>query len=163
MASDGSNAVNNKKGKGMINKSLFSSDKMNWCTPKSFYDKLNRIYNFTLDACATDKSAKCPKYFTPETDGLNQSWEGNVVFCNPPYGKDISKWIKKAYDESRKPNTTVVLLIPARTDTKYFHDYIYGKARLRFIKGRLKFEDEEGNTKSSAPFPSMVVVMGLEI
>lgn len=77
------------------------------------------------------------------------------MFCNPPYGKEISKWVEKAYNEVKKPNTLVVLLIPARTDTKYFHDYIYGKHEIRFVKGRLKF----GNSENSAPFPSMVVVM----
>lgn len=80
---------------------------------------------------------------------------GNRVFCNPPYGKEIGKWVKKAYEESKKNDTTVVMLIPARTDTAYFHDYIYHKAKeIRFVKGRLKF----GQSKNAAPFPSMVVV-----
>lgn len=79
---------------------------------------------------------------------------GERVFCNPPYGKEIGKWVQKSLEESRKPNTLVVMLIPARTDTRYFHDFIYGKAEIRFIRGRLKF----GNSKTSAPFPSMVVI-----
>lgn len=79
---------------------------------------------------------------------------GNVVFCNPPYGKEIADWVQYSYEQSKKPNTTVVMLIPARTDTRYFHDYIYGKAEIRFIRGRLKF----GDATSAAPFPSMVVV-----
>ena len=82
---------------------------------------------------------------------------GGSVFCNPPYGKQIGEWVRKAYEEAQR-GTTIVLLIPSRTDTAYFHDYIYGKAELRFVRGRLKFTDEDGNAKQSAPFPSMVVV-----
>lgn len=141
-----------------MNKSLLSSQNMNWCTPQAFYDELNSEFHFMLDAAATHKSAKCNYYFTPETNGLDKSWErSGAVFCNPPYGRDIGKWVKKAWEESRK-GVTVVMLIPSRTDTKYFHDYILGKAEIRFIKGRLKFTDEDGHTKDSAPFPSMVVI-----
>ena len=134
---------------------LFSSKTDLWATPQDFFDKLNEEFDFNLDPCANSDNAKCKKYFTLDDDGLEQSWEGFVVFCNPPYGKNINKWVKKCYNESKKPNTKVVLLIPARTDTKYFHEYIYRKvSEIRFIKGRLKF----GNSKNSAPFPSMVVV-----
>ena len=126
-----------------------------WATPQDFYDKLNDEFKFTLDPCALKNNAKCDKYFTPEDDGLTKDWAGNIVFCNPPYGRDISKWVEKCYNESKKPNITVVLLIPARTDTIYFHKFIYKKVKdIRFIKGRLKF----GNSKNSAPFPSMIVV-----
>lgn len=139
---------------------LFSSDKMTWCTPQKFFDKLNEEFHFTLDPASTDKSAKCKKHFTPKEDGLAQSWEGYTVFCNPPYGREIGKWVKKTYTESLKPNTTVVMLIPARTDTQYFHDYIlHGKAKeIRFLKGRLKFTDEDGREKDAAPFPSAVII-----
>ena len=139
-----------------MNAALLSSKKMDYCTPQAFFDELNREFHFTLDAAATDKSAKCPAYFTPETDGLKSPWNvaGGPVFCNPPYGKEIAKWVQKSFEESRKKNTLVVMLIPARTDTKYFHDFIYGKAEIRFIRGRLKF----GNAKTAAPFPSMVVI-----
>ena len=138
---------------------LLSSKNMSWCTPKEFYDRLDEEFHFTLDPCATHKSAKCPKYFTKEDDGLSRSWEGESVFCNPPYGREIWRWVKKAYEESRKPNTLVVLLIPARTDTAYFHEYIFNKASdIRFLRGRLKFTDEEGKASNSAPFPSCVVV-----
>lgn len=131
---------------------------MNWCTPKKLFEELDREFNFVLDPAATKKSAKCKMYYTEETDGLSQDWNiGGSVFCNPPYGKDISKWVKKAYTESQK-GITVVLLIPARTDTKYFHDYIYGTAEIRFVRGRLRFTDEEGNASGPAPFPSMVVI-----
>lgn len=142
-----------------MNAALLSSKNMCWCTPQDFFDKLNEEFAFALDAAATDKTAKCPLYFTPETDGLSQSWDcGGAVFCNPPYGREIGKWIKKAYEESLRIPYRIVLLIPARTDTSYFHDYIYGKAEIRFIRGRLRFEDEDGNAADPAPFPSMVVV-----
>ena len=134
---------------------MFSSKTDEWSTPQDFFDELNKEFNFTLDPCATPENAKCEKYYTKEDDGLKQDWSGETVFCNPPYGRGIKDWVKKCYEESKKPNTTVVMLIPARTDTSYFHDYIYHKAKeIRFIRGRLKF----GNAKNSAPFPSMVVI-----
>ncbi len=131
---------------------------MDYCTPQDFFDALDEEFHFGLDAAATEKSAKCPVYFTPESDGLKQSWDiGGAVFCNPPYGREIGKWVRKAYEESMK-GLTVVLLIPARTDTAYFHEYIYGKAEIRFIRGRLHFTDEDGKAYPPAPFPSMVVI-----
>lgn len=138
-----------------MNKAMFSSKTDEWETPQDFFDALDAEFHFTLDPCATPENAKCKKYFTRADDGLKQDWQGEVVFCNPPYGRAIKDWVKKCYEESQKPNTTVVMLIPARTDTSYFHDYIYKKAReIRFIRGRLKF----GRAKHPAPFPSMVVV-----
>ena len=139
----------------MINEGLFSSTTDDWSTPQSFYDELDKEFHFTLDPSASDTNYKCDKYFTEKDNGLLQNWGGNIVFCNPPYGKVIGEWVRKAHEEAQKPNTTVVMLIPARTDTKYFHEYIYKKHEIRFIKGRLKF----GNSNNSAPFPSMVVVM----
>lgn len=134
---------------------MFSSKTNDWSTPQDFYDELNNEFGFTLDPCADEYNHKCNKYFTEGDDGLLQDWGGEIVFCNPPYGKAIKDWVRKAYIEGCKPNTTVVLLIPARTDTQYFHDYIYHEAKeIRFIKGRLKF----GDSKNAAPFPSMVVV-----
>lgn len=134
---------------------MFSSATDLWATPQDFFDRLNEEFNFTLDPCATKENAKCKNFFTKEIDGLRQNWGGHNVFCNPPYGKELPLWVQKSYEESRKPNTKVVMLIPARTDTRYFHEYIYHKAKeIRFIKGRLKF----GDSKNSAPFPSMVVV-----
>ena len=143
-----------------MNAALLSSKKMDWCTPIDFFNELNKEFNFVLDAAATDETAKCKDYFTPETDGLKQSWKrtDGAVFCNPPYGREIGKWVKKAYEESTKHNTTIVLLIPARTDTAYFHNYIYKRAEIRFIRGRLKFTDENGIAGDAAPFPSMVVI-----
>lgn len=138
---------------------LLSSKKMDYCTPQDFFAQLDAEFHFTLDAAATEKSAKCEKYYTPETDGLASPWNlaGGAVFCNPPYGRQIGEWVRKAYEEARK-GTTVVLLIPARTDTRYFHDYIYGKAEIRFLRGRLHFTDEDGTAYPPAPFPSMVVI-----
>ena len=147
-----------RRGGDVLNKSLmFSSNSNEWYTPQDFYEKLNKEFSFNLDPCSTHDNAKCDKHFTVEEDGLKQDWGGHVVFMNPPYGREISKWVEKAYNESLKPNTTVVCLIPARTDTAYYHDYIFGKAKdVRFIRGRLKF----GGCKNAAPFPSAVVVFG---
>ena len=131
----------------------FSSKTNEWYTPQDFFDELNKEFCFTLDPCATKENKKCENYFTIKENGLEQSWRNHVVFCNPPYGREIKKWVKKAHDEWLD-GTKIVMLIPARTDTSYFHDYIYGKAKLRFIRGRLKF----GGSKNSAPFPSMVAV-----
>lgn len=137
-----------------MNKALFSSNTDQWATVQEFYDELNKEFNFNLDPCADDHNHKCERYFTREQNGLLQDWEGSNVFCNPPYGREIGKWVQKSFKESKKPNTLVVMLIPARTDTKWFHEYIYNKAEVRFLKGRLKF----GDSKNSAPFPSMIVI-----
>ncbi len=136
-----------------MDKVLFSSTSNIWSTPQALFDKLNDEYHFTLDPCALPENAKCTMYFTPVQDGLRQDWTGHTVFCNPPYGRMLYSWVRKCAEESRKPNTKVVMLIPARTDTKWFHDFIYRQAKITFIKGRLKF----GNCKNSAPFPSMIV------
>jgi site-specific DNA-methyltransferase (adenine-specific) len=133
----------------MINSGLFTSNTDQWATPQDFFDKLNDEFHFDLDVCATPENAKCEKYFTKDDDGLSQQWWG-VVYCNPPYGREIGKWVKKCSEYEGES----VMLLPARTDTRWFHDYIYGKSEIRFIRGRLKF----GGSKNSAPFPSMVVV-----
>jgi site-specific DNA-methyltransferase (adenine-specific) len=135
-------------------KTMFSSKSAEWETPQKLYDMLDSIFHFTLDPCATAENSKCRKHFTKEENGLKKSWKGQTVFMNPPYGKDIKKWIKKAYEESRNSNTTVVCLLPARTDTKYWHNYCMKSQRIYFVKGRLKF----GDATNSAPFPSAVVV-----
>lgn len=132
----------------------YSSKSNEWATPQKLFDELNEEFNFTLDPCATDENAKCNKHFTIEDDGLSKDWSKDVVFMNPPYGREIKKWIKKAYEESLN-GATVVCLVPARTDTTYWHDFIFDKADdIRFLRGRLKF----GNSKNSAPFPSAIVV-----
>lgn len=133
---------------------MFSSKTDNWATPQWLFDKLNKVYQFTLDPCASTENAKCSTFFTKEEDGLKQNWAGYRVFCNPPYGREIGKWVEKCAQEAKKDNTICVMLIPARTDTKWFHDFIYNKAEVRFLKGRLKF----GGGNNSAPFPSMVVI-----
>ena len=132
----------------------YSSKTNEWSTPQDFFDELDKEFNFTLDPCSTSENAKCAKYFTAEDDGLKQDWSNDVVFMNPPYGREIKHWIKKAYEE-HMIGATVVCLIPSRTDTTYWHDYIFGKASdIRFLRGRLKF----GDSKNSAPFPSAVII-----
>lgn len=138
----------------MINRALFSSNSNEWATPQSLFDELDREFNFTLDPCSTHENAKCKKHYTIKEDGLKQSWGGESVFCNPPYGRTLHKWVEKAWKESTKPNTIVVMLIPSRTDTQYFHDYILHRSEIRFIKNRLCFNDGNGR----APFPSMIVI-----
>ena len=133
---------------------MFSSKSCMWETPQDFFDKLNDEFHFSLDVCATPENAKCSNFFTEKVDGLKQNWGGQgTIWCNPPYGRDVSKWVKKAYELSQEGGTAVMLL-PARTDSRWFHEYIYNKAEVRFVKGRLKF----GGSKNSAPFPSMVVI-----
>ena len=137
-----------------INRGLFSSAKDCWETPQSFFDDLNEEFHFDLDVCALPENAKCPRFYTPDDDGLAQPWDGLCNWCNPPYGRQIAKWVERAHITAISGVGTTVMLLPARTDTKWFHDYIYEQAEIRFIKGRLKF----GNSKNSAPFPSMIVV-----
>lgn len=132
----------------------YSSNTNEWSTPIETFNELNKEFNFTLDPCSTKENAKCEKYFTIEDNGLLQDWSNDVVFMNPPYGREIKDWVKKAYEESKK-GATVVCLIPSRTDTKYWHDFIFKYAYdIRFIKGRLKF----GGVKTPAPFPSAIIV-----
>ena len=136
----------------MLNDGLFSSNTAEWATPQLFFDKLDAIYHFDLDAAATKENAKCARFFSTEENGLVQNWGGCRVWCNPPYGREIGAWVRKGYEESRKPGTLVVMLLPARTDTAWFHDYcLHGD--VTFLRGRLKF----GNSKNSAPFPNMLV------
>ena len=138
-----------------MNRALFSSTTEEWATPKDFFDALDAEFHFTLDPCSTDDNAKCAKHYTKEQDGLSQDWIGERVFCNPPYGREMPRWIAKCAEHGMRGGIAV-MLIPARTDTRAFHEYIYHKAEIRFIRGRLKF----GGAKNSAPFPSMVVVFG---
>ena len=134
---------------------MFSSKTDQWATPQDFFDKLNEEFHFTLDPCADEFNHKCQKYFTEQQNGLLQDWANEIVFCNPPYGREIQNWVQKCFSEVRSGKCLcAVMLIPARTDTQWFHKYIYKQAEVRFIKGRLKF----GDSKNSAPFPSMVVV-----
>lgn len=131
----------------------FSSATDLWATPQDFYDKYNAKYHFTLDVCANAENAKCAKFFDISDNGLIQNWTG-TCWMNPPYGREIGLWMKKAYESSLN-GALVVCLVPARTDTKWWHDYAM-KGSIEFIKGRLKF----GSAKNSAPFPSAVVIFG---
>lgn len=137
----------------MISNSLYSSASCEWATPQNLFNELDEEFHFTLDPCSTDENAKCEKHFTKEQDGLKQDWTGETVFCNPPYGRDIWRWVKKC-SEHATGGGTAVMLVHARTDTKWFHEWIYGKAEIRFIKGRIKF----GGSRYNAPFPSMIVI-----
>jgi phage N-6-adenine-methyltransferase len=123
-----------------------------WATPQWLFDTFNNHYQFTLDVCAIPNNAKCKNYFSPAQDGLKQEWEG-LCWMNPPYGRQITKWVKKAY-KSSLAGAVIVALLPARTDTAWFWDYVYEKAIIEFIRGRLKF----GDGKSAAPFPSLIAV-----
>lgn len=171
----------------MLNKSLFSSVKQDWETPQKFFDKLNSEFDFTLDACSSVETAKCGIYFTEQDNALSKEWRGKV-FCNPPYGREIKDWIKYGYEQSCKAyNEYVVMLIPARTDTEYWHKYVMKADEIRLVYGRLTFRDRKSERlikriknslsfdfaciheamikrrikklkPTSAPFPSAVVV-----
>ena len=136
----------------MNNVTMFSSASDLWETPQEFFDKLNDEFHFNLDVCALPENAKCARYYTPEMDGLSQPWTG-TVWCNPPYGRKIGEWVRRGYWASLSGNT-VVMLLPARTDTRWFHNYVYERAEIRYVRGRLRF----GGAKNGAPFPSMVVI-----
>jgi phage N-6-adenine-methyltransferase len=138
-----------------MNKALFSSVSTEYETPWSLFNPLDAMYNFTVDVCATAKNTKCKKYFSPADNGLAQEWTG-VCWMNPPYGREVEPWIKKAYETAMTGAATVVALLPARTDTKWFHRYIYGKAEIRFLEGRVNFIRE--GKSGPATFPSMIVV-----
>lgn len=142
----------------MVSNVLFSSAKCEWETPQALFDELNAEFHFTVDVAALPENAKCARYYTPETDGLAQDWSGEVVWCNPPYGREIGKWVAKAAADT---SAVIVMLLPARTDTVWFHEYIYSnpRAKIRFIRGRLKF----GGGANSAPFPSMLVIFNNEV
>ena len=136
-----------------MNSVVFSSASEEWETPQELFDKLNNEFHFTLDVCAKKENAKVSRFFSKEQDGLKQNWTAETVWCNPPYGRKMKPWIQKCYEHSMGGGIAV-MLIPARTDTKWFHEYVYGKSEIRFIKGRLHFNGSKWN----APFPSMIVI-----
>lgn len=149
-----------------INQGLFSSATDQWETPQNLFNRLDTEFLFTLDVCALPENAKCERFFSPETDGLAQDWSKDICWMNPPYGRQIGEWVQKANEESRK-GAMVVCLLPARTDTAWWHKYIWDEykgvdgdwrdgVRGRLIRGRLKF----GGSKNSAPFPSAIVIFG---
>ena len=136
-----------------INSGLFTSNSDDYGTPQKLFDELNAEFNFDVDVCASASNAKCRRYFSVEENGLVQDWSKfKTCYMNPPYGRQIIDWIQKAYESSLQ-GSTVVCLLPARTDTKWFHEYCL-KGEIRFLRGRLKFNDG----KNSAPFPSMIVI-----
>jgi phage N-6-adenine-methyltransferase len=143
-----------------ISPALFSSATDNHATPQDLFDQLHAEFNFTLDVAASKDNHKCERWFGPDQDadlcrdGLFMPWVGRV-WCNPPYGRDIKRWVEKAWTETLVGNAElVVMLLPARTDTAWFHDWCLHETELRFIRGRLKF----GDATNSAPFPSMLVI-----
>lgn len=143
-----------REGQHMGKPVMFSSRSGLWETPQGFFDELDKEFHFTLDVCALPGNAKCPRFYTPEQDGLKQPWEG-VCWCNPPYGRGVGEWIRRAAQAAGE-GAVVVMLLPSRTDTRWFHEYLYGNplVELRFIKGRLRF----GGSRDSAPFPSLLAV-----
>lgn len=134
-----------------MNKGMYTSNTCEWETPVDFFGKLDSEFGFDLDVCATPENAKCARYYTKEDDGLEKEWTG-VCWMNPPYGREIGEWMKKAY-ASAQSGATVVCLVPARTDTGWWHDYAM-RGEVRFVRGRLKFNGLNCN----APFPSAVVI-----
>jgi site-specific DNA-methyltransferase (adenine-specific) len=136
-----------------IHQALFSSRSEEWPTPQDFFAELDREFHFTLDPCAARWNAKCTRFYTKEDDGLRQPWGRHRVFCNPPYGRAMRQWAEKCF-RSAQAGALVVLLAHARTDTRWFHDWVYKKAEIRFVRGRLKF----GDGRQAASFPSLVAI-----
>jgi phage N-6-adenine-methyltransferase len=138
----------------MIAPALFRSDNAEWETPRALFARLDREFAFTLDVCATRANHLCAAYFTPEQDGLRRRWTG-ACWMNPPYGRSIGLWVEKAHTEGAS-DTIVVSLLPARTDTSWWHDHVMKAREIRLLRGRLTFV----GATSPAPFPSAVVIFG---
>jgi phage N-6-adenine-methyltransferase len=136
-----------------------TSDRTDWETPRELFDRLDAFWHFDLDVAASDTNHLCADYYTKETDGLAHSWAGRRVWCNPPYGKQIGDWARKAYEETRDGRTLVIMLVPARTDTRWYHDYIQGHAaEVKFIRGRLKYTLGGGSAEQrTIPFDACQV------
>jgi phage N-6-adenine-methyltransferase len=148
-------SISEKRKPPKLNRGMFTSVTDEWETPREFFEAVDKVYHFDLDVCATHANAKCERYFTKEVDGLSQIWSG-VCWMNPPYGREISLWVRKAYESALEAGTVVVCLLPARTDTKWWHNYVIARAeRICFIRGRLRFSG-----KGPAPFPSALIVFG---
>jgi site-specific DNA-methyltransferase (adenine-specific) len=142
----------------MPRKATQTSNSVEYPTPGNFFSRLNNIFHFELDVCATHKNAKCPRYFTKQQNGLKQRWnDAATVWMNPPYGKGLCNWMQKAYEESRN-GCVIVCLVPVRSDTKWWHHWVEGKAQVFYVKGRLRFDGAD----YPAPFPSAIVIYGLE-
>jgi site-specific DNA-methyltransferase (adenine-specific) len=141
----------------MVSKKLFSSATDEWATDPKLFAALDKLFHFSLDPCATPENAKCKLFYTRVDDGLALDWSGLRVFCNPPYGRGIGKWVRKCY-ESSLDGALVVLLVPSRTDTNWFHTWVQDKAEIHFMKGRQRFS----NAMVNAPFPSLIAIYGRE-
>lgn len=141
----------------MLNRGLLTSNKQDWETPQELFDRYNMLFPFVIDLAASDHNALTPIYYTEEINALKQNWHdiGGWCWLNPPYGRGLKEWVRKAAEEV-KLGAKIVMLIPARTDTSYWHDYIFGNqdCMVDFLRGRLKFS----GSKNSAPFPSAVVI-----
>jgi phage N-6-adenine-methyltransferase len=141
----------------------YSSNKMDWETPDDLFAQWNKRFKFNLDVCAAKHNTKCKKFFSVEKNGLKKKWRGNC-WMNPPYGRELKAWVQKAHRQSMTGKCCVVCLLPARTDTRMFHEYIWDRERgepypgveVHFLKGRVRFK----GAMASAPFPSMIVVFG---
>src|ERR1051326_7573115 len=135
----------------MLGRALFSSDRHDWETPVDLFNELDQEFGFETDVCATAENAKCSNFFSPEQDGLKQSWRG-ICWMNPPYGPPLPVWMAKAYTASLQ-GATVVCLVPARTDTRWWHDFAM-RGEIRLIRGRVRF----GGAPTGAPFPSPIII-----
>jgi phage N-6-adenine-methyltransferase len=144
--------------KSRLTSGLFTSRTEEWETPQYVFSILNKEFNFQVDVCATSENAKCKAYFDKQVDGLKQEWSPFRCWMNPPYGKNISHWMKKAYQESQR-GAMVVCLVPSRTDTRWWHEWAMKAGEVRLIAGRLSF----GNSEQSAPFPSSIVIFYPEL
>ncbi|MCC7230613.1 MAG: hypothetical protein IT203_09495 [Fimbriimonadaceae bacterium] len=134
----------------------FRSDSFEWSTPQDLFDELHREFAFDLDVCATVENAKCERFYSRRDDGLKQPWFG-TCWCNPPYGRDIGRWVEKSLQASRD-GAVVVCLLPSRTDTRWWHECVSQAEDVRFLRGRLRF----GGHENSAPFPSVVAVFRMQ-
>ena len=137
---------------------MTSSKDTTWATPQEWFDYLDLEFDFTLDPCCVPETAKCARYYTPVEDGLSQSWAEERVFMNPPYGREIGLWMKKAYEESRDRMAFVVCFVPARVDTNWWHNYAAKATKIRFPKGRVKFRNADNSVDNGAPFPVAIVI-----
>lgn len=139
---------------GHLMRVMGSSADLGWATPQQWFDYLNLEFRFTLDPCCTHQNAKCARHYTPAEDGLAQSWAEERVFMNPPYGREIPKWMRKAYEAARDQGALVVCFVPARVDTEWWHRYAAKASEIRFPIGRVKFEGAD----AGAPFPVAIVI-----
>ena len=143
-----------------MNKEVYSRTEKTidtWETPLYFFNLLNKEFNFTLDPCASHENRKCEKYYTIKENGLIQDWSNEIVFVNPPFSH-IKAWVKKCYEEGLKEDTIVVMILPSRTDTQYWHEYIMKALEIRFCKGRVNFLRNGKKTKNGSTFPLAIVV-----